>query len=239
MSDAPRQAKLSVVIVAYKNRDDLEVCLNSLQRYNNIGSGLEVIVVDNSPSLEVFEWLRISQPWVIAIKNENRGFGEGNNVGSTQASAPYFAFLNPDTELVEPIFDQVVRSFERIPELGALGVRVLAEDGKSGISYFWVDGGGIIKGLLQHCLQAAGVYLPARMCTSGADLFVRRSAFEGAGRFDQRFFLYNEEADLWRRITSLGYRWDYDRTLRLMHKEGGSMEGQSYSLRYRLESLRL
>jgi GT2 family glycosyltransferase len=43
----------------------------------------------------------------------------------------------------------------------------------------------------------------------GACMFVRRSAIDQAGTFDERFFMYSEEVDLCRRIRQAGWQIHY------------------------------
>ena len=73
-----REESLSIIIVAYNNGHELVDCLDSVFKYNDLGSKLEVIVVDNSPSDKVFLLLK-DYDGIIYTKNHNNGFGFGNN----------------------------------------------------------------------------------------------------------------------------------------------------------------
>ena len=96
--------ELSVIIVSYKNLEIIVDCLNSIYKNNDIGNYLEVIVVDNSPEDNIYNYVADNFENVRIIKNQNKGFGEGNNKGACIARGKYLLFLNPDTILVEPIF---------------------------------------------------------------------------------------------------------------------------------------
>jgi len=41
--------KLSIVIVTYNSNKVIKECLESIEKHNDIGKSLEVIIVDNSP----------------------------------------------------------------------------------------------------------------------------------------------------------------------------------------------
>ena len=41
---------LSIIIVSYNAVSDLNNCINSIKKYNDIGDKLEIIVSDNSPN---------------------------------------------------------------------------------------------------------------------------------------------------------------------------------------------
>lgn len=57
---------------------------------------------------------------------------------------------------------------------------------------------------------------------SGACLLVRRDVFDRVGGFDERFFLYWEDADLCRRIRSAGFATRYCPAARVEHTVGQS-----------------
>jgi GT2 family glycosyltransferase len=57
---------------------------------------------------------------------------------------------------------------------------------------------------------------------SGACMLVRREAFERVGGFDERFFLYWEDADLCRRLRAAGCTVRYQPAARVVHVVGRS-----------------
>ena len=118
-----RGMTLSVIIVSYKKIEVLRDCLNSIKQYNDIGEDLEVIVSDNSPDDILYETIKKEYDWIKIIKNENKGFGAGNNRGYEIATGKYLLFLNPDTILIEPIFKFTVEQFEQDKDLALFGVQ--------------------------------------------------------------------------------------------------------------------
>ena len=64
---------------------------------------------------------------------------------------------------------------------------------------------------------------------SGACCLVRRQAFEDVGGFDERYFLYWEDADLCRRVRREGWRIRFrpDPAARVVHTAGRSSAGVS------------
>jgi GT2 family glycosyltransferase len=58
---------------------------------------------------------------------------------------------------------------------------------------------------------------------SGACLMARREALEVVGGFDEHFFLYEEDADLCRRIRSAGWRVVFTPAAEIRHQLGRSM----------------
>jgi hypothetical protein len=216
--------ELSVIIVSYRNIDVLCDCLDSIKQYNDIGDALEVIVSDNSDDMLLYNEIKSRYSWITIIKNENKGFGAGNNRGVEVASGKYFLFLNPDTVLVEPIFSFAVQKFERDENLALFGMQLLTKDGKKNSSFFWMDRNGVTATLLQKLLHSAGIFVDGEMFLVGANLFVRAASFEEAGRFDEKIFMYKEESDLIRRIKlySTAKKTAFFGEKHIIHLEGGT-----------------
>tara|TARA_Y100000588_G_scaffold227061_1_gene240878 strand:+ start:17 stop:475 length:459 start_codon:yes stop_codon:yes gene_type:complete len=59
---------------------------------------------------------------------------------------------------------------------------------------------------------------------SGACMLARRESLMSVGGFDSDFFMYWEDADLCRRLRSLGYTVRYVPQARVMHRVGRSSE---------------
>jgi GT2 family glycosyltransferase len=99
MSELPL---LSIIIVAYRSRDEIAACLASLPRelpgFEEGCTAVEVAVVDNSPGDGAGELVRRDFPWVQYVPAEtNLGFGRANNLGYARSRGQYVLFLNPDT----------------------------------------------------------------------------------------------------------------------------------------------
>ncbi len=194
--------KISVVIVAYKDGETLRNTLDSIAECNDIGDSLEVIVVDNSPEGErVDRFVSDSRVRdVIYVKGDNFGFGEGNNRGASQSSGEILAFLNPDIILVEPLFKDIYERFKNNKDLMMLGCQLLDRDCNKTYSFFYDFEDSQFKKIMTKVRNRYGLYNQKDMFTSGCNMFIRKEAFLKAGCFDENIFMYNEEADIRRRI---------------------------------------
>lgn len=217
---------LSVIIVTYKNIDIVRNCLNSIKKFNDIGDHLEVIVSDNSEDYSLFNAINKEYGWVKVIKNKNEGFGAGNNRGYEISSGRYLLFLNPDTILVEPIFEFVVQRFEEDEELALFGVQLLDVNMNRNCSFYLLDKYSVFSTLYEKFCRYIGHYSDCKMFISGANLFVRRSSFEEAGCFDENIFMYLEESDLIKRIKlySIAKKTKFFSNKKIIHLEGGTEE---------------
>ncbi|MGC9975261.1 MAG: glycosyltransferase family 2 protein [Syntrophales bacterium] len=194
---------LSIIIVTYGSRSVIGDCLYSIEKWNDIDDGLQVIIVDNSPNLDTtFGYVKETFPWVELIKNEeNRGFGQGNNVGVNRAVGQYLLFLNPDTILTEPIFRYAVDRFKEDPDLGLFGMLLVSSKGRYTKSFgFMPEMKGILPTILYMPLIIYFHLTPAGVFPWGANLFIRREEFLSIGGFDENIFICYEEPDLVRRL---------------------------------------
>ena len=211
--------KFSVIIVAYNCYDLIRDCLDSIEKYNDIGDELEIIVVDNGSD---GTWQRIKQTDNLkCIKADNKGFGAGNNRGFEIARGEYILFLNPDTLLIEPVFKFAIDKFEKNPKVGWFGVQLLDAQKKKNASFDFRMKGGLLLTQVAKLFQNLNIFIPSVMFTGGADIFIRNEVFADAGRFDENIFMYCEEEDLTRRVHNLGFTTSYYKSKKIIHFEGG------------------
>lgn len=230
---------LSVVIVAYRSRDELPACLGSLPRAL-LGRPVEVGVVNNSPGDGVAEWIAREHPAVRFIEpGPNLGFGRANNAGYHATTGECVLFLNPDTVSNAAALEHCVRRVLAEPDLGLISPRLVQADGtmdaacRRGIPTLW-DGFCRASGLaaafpgaawfsgynLTH-LPADGTYAVGAI--NGAFMLGRRAVFEQVGQFDENFFMYGDDLDLCIRVALAGYRIVYDGRVQLTHLKGMSV----------------
>lgn len=228
--------KYSVIIVSFKNIKVLTNCLDSLIKYNDIGKGLEIIVVDNSPDMILFEYISSQYDTVNIIKNMNKGFGEANNIGAQKAKGEFLLFLNPDTILIEPIFKYAIEKFHTHNEIGLFGVKLINEKREKNMSYYFIDKTGFIFGQLIKICNQLNLFIDGKMFISGANIFIRKNVFIDCGMFDEKIFMYSEEADLTRRIKKIGWKTGYFSEKSIIHLEGKSSEIKESAIKMRLTS---
>ena len=229
---------LSVIIVSYRNPVVLRDCLESIEEFNDIGDALEVIVVDQSEDASVLPEMTFEFANVTFLRNENRGFGSGNNVGARYAHGNVLLFLNPDTILLEPIFAFALQRFEDDPRLGLFGCRLVSGDGDRNQSFFMKRPYGFFSIMLWHIYDRFDRFNPDTMYITGADMFVSRNAFERVGGFDERMFMYYEETYLCARLMEQNYDIAYFPQKRIVHLEGKSSSNINTFLRS-LDSLEI
>lgn len=216
--------RLSIIIVTYKSEKDIYECLLSV--WNNCDipkEELELIIVDNSPECEpMFGNLRqlYGDDIVLIHNTHNGGYGQGNNVGIRQASAPIILIMNPDVRLATPFFKKPVKAFEEDKNLLMYGTKQMYTQTKESQSSFCCTymTNGYKRTLLEAVCNRLEWYLPRYFYFSGSCFFIRKSCFEEVGLFDERVFMYGEEDDIhYRLMHRFGTHFRYDKQLRYLH----------------------
>ncbi|NLB33998.1 MAG: glycosyltransferase, partial [Tissierellia bacterium] len=192
---------ISVIIVTYNSETYIYDCLDSLFKNNDIDDRLEVIIVDNM-SVHVnsmFETIksRYKNRVTLIKNNKNGGYGQGNNVGINNSSAPIIMIMNPDVRLVAPIFRRAISFFEKDDTVDMLGMKQMISSSKKGISYdIDPDKNILCQIFLRRIANWSDIFNENIMFFSGACFFLRKKSFQKIGMFDENLFLYGEEYDI-------------------------------------------
>jgi N-acetylglucosaminyl-diphospho-decaprenol L-rhamnosyltransferase len=210
---------LSIVVVTHNGRD---LALRTLRSAMAGAEGVdcEWFVVDNASTDGTPEAIEGEFADVTVLRAPNRGFAAGNNVGIERARGRYVLLLNPDVELREGNFADLVEALDARPEVGIASVVQRGTDGALQFSMrrFPSIPRDLGESLFAsrwpafRSLQEVEVD-PRRYATEtspdwvcGAFLCARAEAVAAVGPMDERFFLYSEEIDWCLRARALG--WD-------------------------------
>ena len=79
---------------------------------------LDVVVVDNSSTDGTRDLVESKFPDARLVSSENLGFGHANNCGLMTCDARYVLFLNPDTEILQGTFGELLAAMDRQPGVG-------------------------------------------------------------------------------------------------------------------------
>lgn len=147
-------------------------------------------------------------PIVIVRNRKPKGFGENHNQAFSKTDCAYFVIVNPDIRLPDFSIEVLLELFSN-PEVGAVAPRVLSPGGETEDS---VRRYPTIPRLLRRVVlrqRAPDYAMPTQplQVDWAAGMFVafRRSAFAEVGGFDDRYFMYMEDADVCRRLKLNGW----------------------------------
>lgn len=147
------------------------------------------------------------------------------NAGAAIAKGKYLLFLNNDTLVKEGWLDELVETFENVPNVGIAGSKLLFEDGKlqeaGGI--IWRLGDGWNWGRGHDPDELPYTYLRDADWVSGAALMIENGMFRELNGFDEIFAPgYYEDTDLAFRVRALGKRVVVQPASQIIHLEGVS-----------------
>ena len=241
---AGARPQLAVIIVNFNAGDHLRDCLESV-RADLADEHWTAVVVDNASNDGSADRVAAWSPRLTIISNDiNRGFGAAVNQGARKQDAPLIWILNPDCRVEPGAFRALESALAAHPDAAIAASQLLNEDGTtqesargepSAATGLFGRHGLLTRFLPQskaarRNLRAADLVAsasaaepyPAIDWAMGASLLIRRELFERVGGFDERFFLYWEDADLCRRLRDLGYTIRYVPAARVVHVGGRS-----------------
>jgi GT2 family glycosyltransferase len=189
-------------------------------------SSFEIIIVDDCSRDEtLFAGFVFSGAVQIVRNQKNQGFVRSCNAGAAQARGKYLLFLNNDTLLRPKWLDELVNTFDNVPNVGIVGSKLFFEDGTlqevGGI--IWRLGDGWNWGRQADSKDPRFCYLRDSDYVSGAALMLERELFERLKGFDEYYVpAYYEDADLCFRVRALGKRVVVQPASEVVHLEGVS-----------------
>jgi GT2 family glycosyltransferase len=226
---------LSIVIVAFNARADLERCLESLHAAPP-SVAHDITVVDNASTDGGIDVVRMRWPGVKVVSMvENRGFAAGNNAGIRASEGDLLLLLNSDTVVPPGAIDTLVRKLAMQPEAAAAGPRLVDSDGRAEISF-----GAMMSPIAELRQKIVGRLYAARApivtaqivrlahteryvdWVSGACLLVHRADAMAAGLLDERFFLYTEDVDFCASLRARGRKILFVADAEVVHVRGRS-----------------
>ena len=233
--------QVAAILVNYNAGDELRRALQSISDEMH-DRPWQAAVIDNASSDGSGSIVREFAPHAALIQNRsNVGFGRAVNQGIAATAAPLLLIMNPDCRLVAGAIAALRSELDLHEYCAIAGPRILNPDGS-------VQGSArgdpdMLTGLFGRS-AALGRLLPWLPISrrnvvsdaairsghesvvvdwlSGACMLARRDALQKVHGFDERYFLYWEDADLCRRLRAAGYHVRYVPGATAIHRVGHS-----------------
>jgi GT2 family glycosyltransferase len=223
-----------VTIINFNGARFLEELLLSLtsQTYHRF----EMLFIDNGSTDGSVEFIRSSYPQVEVVAHpDNQGFARAGNLAMRSSTHDFVALLNTDLKLGPAWLEQLATSMFSDESIAAVASKLRFYDrpnclnGVGGamnrLGYTWD------RGMNQEDHGQLDQPAEVLFASAGAALF-RRAAFQEAGGFDEKFFMYHEDVDLCWRFWLLGFRVITAPSAVVYHHFGGATKA-SKGMRWR------
>jgi GT2 family glycosyltransferase len=228
---------LSIGIVTYNSKRSIIPALESIVANVPTYYEVSIVVVDNNSSdnsSSIIQEYGKKYPIITCVKNfSNRGFAKAHNQVIATLRSRFHIICNPDIYLATDIFTPLIGFMETYPQIGICCPRFLNPDNTlqplnrrlptvldlilrrlvpDDIKPFFK------KRLESYDMRDVGY---AHSCdvpfVSGAFMFCRTEVLKAVEGFDERYFLYFEDADLSRKVQEHGYRTVYFPNVSVTH----------------------
>lgn len=224
---------VSGITVNFKSANLLKLSVQAISRHVD-----EIVIVNHSQE-EHGTLEKLASPKIKIYTRPNYGYASGCNFGATKAKGEFYIFFNPDTivmdNTVSLLIDDLKQGYDiavpkflnpdltfqpstrQFPKLKHLLVsrssllRILFKDTKLENEYFGRD------------LEKVDTPLELKdRFPLGGFFAIKRTTFARLGGFDERFFLYFEDTDFFKRALLNGFSIIYDPRAQIIHYHGYS-----------------
>ncbi len=240
MGEQDNSCLFDIILVNYNSTGYLLKCLDTV--YETLGDRPAVIYVQDNHSQDCPEKIHQHFPEVhLTLNDKNLGFAAAVNQAILKSTSPYIVLLNPDSLMVKGFFEAAIPYLSQNPDVGIIGPKILDSDGSiqgsarsfpTPLTAFFGRKSLFTRLFPNNRITSVNV-LTSRCdgitpmevdWVSGACMIVRRQAIESVGLFDERFFMYWEDADWCRRMWNSGWKVVYFPLSEVMHYVGVSSD---------------
>lgn len=233
--EAAPPESVSVVVCTRDRPDVLAQCLASLRNLNP--APLEILVVDNAPADDRSRSLVASLPGVRYLLEPQPGLSRARNAGVRAARGDIVAFTDDDVVAAPGWVGALRCGFAAGDVLSVTGLVLPARLGSEAEWIFEKEFGGFSQGFAplifdQRFFQRfRDTGVPVWRIGAGANMAIRRVAFERVGLFDERLGAgaagCSEDSEFWYRLLASGHSCRYEPTAIVHHHHRADAAGLS------------
>ena len=198
-----KNKEVTFIIVLYKSEKIIEECLSYLENFNKI-------ILDNSNNIDLKEKILKNYNNIIEyiIPKKNLGYSAGNNLAAKFIKSKYIYFINPDIFFIEKDLDILINEFEKDPLLGLISPSLIDKNNNLLNNKMKFPENRNKKEILIHN-KIDWIW--------GASMMIKKKIFDECDGFDEKFFMYNSDVDLCKKIHLMGYKIRECTDLKIMH----------------------
>lgn len=211
--------KLSIVLVTRNSTSVLFDCLKALDNNDDITSSRnsQWIVVDNNSSDGSMKKLLELYPNTTIIRNDdNLGFAKAANQGFKVAQSDYILYINTDTEIKKDSITKLYNKISSDDSIAVIGPRLFRKNNTIQKSVYpeatlFTE---LFKPVIKLYVSIKENFYKYGKCyivnsLRGACFIISKKYMQQVGGFDERYFFYLEETDLFRQLKLAGKKICY------------------------------
>jgi len=198
---------LSAIIPTLTNTSGLFKLVNELQDLKDI----EIIIIDNKPTDEKKKKLK---NFIYLPQQKNLGFARAVNIGAKKAVGEWLLILNDDIEQITQKLIKKMLDFAQKNHLDAVSPVLKKTTGEIENYGYQVLPIGKVKLITSNPQPATSNEIDG---LTAACLFIKKYVFEKIYGFDDQFFAYLEDVDLFLRLKKQGFKFGVDPSTFVIH----------------------
>jgi GT2 family glycosyltransferase len=243
-----------ISLLNYNGKKNTLDCLESLRNIAIDNFKITILVVDNASTdgsqFQISNFKFQNFNYKAILNKKNLGFAGGNNIAIKYAlenSVDYVLILNNDTSVDHDFLTELLKAADRGKNAGILVPKIYFAPGfefhkdrysKNELGkVFWYAGGEIDwENIIGHHRGVDEVdrgqfdKTKETELATGCCMLIKKEVFERIGCFDDKYFLYYEDADLSMRAKRESFKIIYVPKSVIWHKNAGSAGGSGSAL---------
>lgn len=194
--------KITTIVPTLSNQDGLKYLVNFL-------SDTPLVIIDNHPTTQK-EQLCKGKNITYLSQSQNLGFATAINLGAKDIKTPWMLILNDDIEFLEKNTLQKLIKVAKKNNWSAVSPVLQKPDGKiENLGYTVLPQGKIKLNYDPQLKNLDGI--------TAACLLIKTDVFRALNGFDERFFAYLEDVDLFIRLKKAGYKFGIAQDIKVIH----------------------
>ena len=233
--------KLVISIVSHGQGDLIRLLLSDLNTHLiNSKYDVDIVVTLNIPEEDHF-FHGLTNLSIKVIRNRTqKGFGENNNFAFKTFKSDFFLVLNPDVRINVNLIDPMINSF--LPNIAVMAPRVLSATGgvednfrKFPTLYRLIKRKFIPSGKLDYSITELNLYEVDWV--GGMFMLFHSPKYRYIKGFDEKYFMYLEDADICKRLSSKGFSVIYNPSYEIVHNARRNSRRKIQHLLWHLRSM--
>ena len=211
---------VSVVICSYNRDKFLPAALESLTKQTALLSNFEIVIINNNSTDNTekisLEFIKVHPELNITYEVEkNQGLSFARNKGIATAKGDIIAFMDDDAIARNNYVEQLYKHFEKYPNYGAIGGRVIPIYGEKEPEPKWMS--KYIQGVVSKVDYGNEVKPFVKKYPAGCNMAFRKNVFKKYGGFNTDLVYRGDDKFIFHKLKKNGIKVLYAPNIYVNH----------------------